>query len=80
MKDAVTTALEELELYAKTADSNAAMVAEVRKVCEMHKAHLSAWAEAEIARLGAREERRLAESAVATICQMFKIKPGELVP
>ena len=73
MKDQVAQALDALAQFAAVADSNVAMVAEVKKVQAMYDGHTNAWREAEAA-------RRDADSTLATVCQLLKIKPGELIP
>lgn len=73
MTDPLAQALNELSRFAETTDSNTAMVAEIKKVQSMHESQISAWVAAEAA-------RRDAESALATVCALLKINPGELVP
>jgi hypothetical protein len=73
MKDPMSLALDDLSRFAAEADSNVAMVAEVKKVQAMYEGQTSAWREAEAA-------RRDADSTLATVCELLKIKPGEMVP
>jgi hypothetical protein len=73
MKDPVAQALDALAQFAAETDSNTAMVDMVKKVQAVHESQTNAWREAEAA-------RRDAESTLETVCQLLKIKPGELIP
>ena len=73
MKDPVALALDDLSRFAAEADSNVAMVAEVKKVQALYEGQTNAWMQAEAA-------RRDAENTLATVCSLLNIKPGELVP